>query len=69
MKEETAEVLAENQLAILETQIATKSDMYYVKIHVTHELSSIKKDLDWVKKLMLGVGVTVLIASLKYIFS
>lgn len=69
MKEETAEVLAENQLAMLETQIATKADMYDVKSHVSHELSSIRKDLDWIKKLMLGIGVTVLIASLKYIFS
>ncbi|MEZ8704541.1 CCDC90 family protein [Vibrio cyclitrophicus] len=69
MKEETAEVLAENQLAMLETQIVTKADMYDVKSHVSHELSSIRKDLDWIKKLMLGIGVTVLIASLKYIFS
>ena len=69
MEEKTAEVLAENQLAMLETQIATKADMYDVKSHITTELSSIKKDLDWIKKLMLGIGITVLIASLKYIFS
>jgi hypothetical protein len=43
--------------------------MYDVKAHMTDELSTIKKDLDWIKKLMLGIGVTVLIASLKYIFS
>ncbi|CAQ80735.1 putative membrane protein [Aliivibrio salmonicida LFI1238] len=69
MEEKTAEVLAENQLAMLETQISTKADMYDVKAHMTDELSTIKKDLDWIKKLMLGIGVTVLIASLKYIFS
>ena len=69
MEEKTAEVLAENQLAMLETQIATKADMYDVKSHITSELSSIKRDLEWIKKLMLGIGVTVLIAALKYIFA
>jgi hypothetical protein len=69
MDEKQAEVLADHQLSMLETQIATKADMVDVKEHVSSELSLIKKDLDWIKKVVLAIGLPVVIAALKFIFT
>lgn len=69
MDEKQAEVLADHQLALLETQIATKADMVDVKEHVSSELSLIKKDLDWINLALLPLCLIAWVASIKFVFS
>ncbi len=69
MDEKQAEVLAEHQLVMLETHIATKADILDLKKDIAEFKAESKKDMEWIKKLLLGVGLTVSIAAIKYLFS
>ncbi|GAL21788.1 hypothetical protein JCM19235_1610 [Vibrio maritimus] len=69
MDEKQAEVLADHQLALLETQIANKADMVDVKEHVSSELSLIKEDLDWLNWALLFSSFVTWLASLKFVFN
>ena len=68
MEEKQAEVLADHQLAMLETHIATKADVLDLKSDIAQFKTELKKDMEWSKKALLGVGVTVSIAAVKYLF-
>ncbi|ERT11476.1 CCDC90 family protein [Photorhabdus temperata] len=62
--EKIVEVIAELQ----NTSAATKVDLTAATESIKTDINTIKTDLDWMKKLILAVGVTVVIAALKYIF-
>lgn len=49
--------------------VATKEDFKLLTDSLKSDLTTIKADLDWIKKLILAVGIVVVIAALKYIFS
>ncbi|EDU3771506.1 hypothetical protein C4O09_005091 [Salmonella enterica subsp. enterica serovar Minnesota] len=49
--------------------VATKEDFKLLTDSLKSDLTTIKTDLDWIKKLILAVGIVVVIAALKYIFS
>lgn len=68
MDEKQAEVLADHQLAMLETHIATKADILDLKKDIAEFKAESKKDMEWSKKILLGVGITVSIAAIKYLF-
>ncbi|KER04826.1 hypothetical protein [Photorhabdus temperata] len=62
--EKIVEVIAELQ----NTSATTKVDLTAATESIKTDINTIKTDLDWMKKLILAVGVTVVIAALKYIF-
>ena len=45
-----------------------ESDSTDVKAHVASELAGIKKNMDWVKKVIAVVSILVVIAAVKFIF-
>lgn len=63
--EKQAEVIIDTVTSLQNTSAASKSDVENI---IKTEIAPIKNDIDWIKKLMLGIGVAVVIASLKYIF-
>lgn len=69
MDEKQAEVLAENQLAMLDTHIATKADVLDLKRDIAEFKAESKKDTEWMKRLLLGIGIAVGFAAVKYVFS
>ncbi|ELY1197707.1 hypothetical protein SLX97_004504 [Salmonella enterica] len=62
--EKIVEVIAELQ----NVSVATKDDLKLSTDSLKTDLATIKTDLDWIKKLILAVGIAVVIAALKYIF-
>lgn len=62
--EKIVEVIAEFQNG----GTVTKEDLSVATESIKSDMASIKTDLDWIKKLILAVGVAVVIAALKYIF-
>lgn len=62
--EKIVEVIAEFQ----NVGIVTKEDLNVATESIKSDMTSIKTDLDWIKKLILAVGIAVVIAALKYIF-
>lgn len=69
MDEKQAEVLADNQLAMLETHIATKADILDLKSDIAEFKAESKKDTEWMKRLLLGIGLAIGFAAIKYVFS
>ncbi|WP_118986974.1 hypothetical protein [Photorhabdus sp. CRCIA-P01] len=51
-----------------EKSAATKADLTAATESIKTDINIIKTDLDWMKKLILAVGIAVVIAALKYIF-
>ena len=49
MEEKQAEVLADHQLAMLETHIATKADVLDLKSDIAQFKTELKKDMEWSK--------------------
>ncbi|WP_350305017.1 CCDC90 family protein [Photorhabdus viridis] len=62
--EKIVEIIAELQ----NTSAATKADLTAATESIKTDINTIKTDLDWMKKLILAVGIAVVIAALKYIF-
>jgi hypothetical protein len=62
--EKIVEVIADLQSSNLATKDDIKSSTDSIKV----DLSGLKTDMDWIKKLIMAVGVAVVIAALKYIF-
>lgn len=62
--EKIVEVIADLQ----HSGSATKDDIKSATEVIKADIATIKTDLDWIKKLMLAIGVAVVIAALKYIF-
>ncbi|WGM03456.1 hypothetical protein [Arsenophonus nasoniae] len=62
--EKIVEVIAEFQ----NVDTVTKEDLSVATESIKSDMASIKTDLDWIKKLILAVGIAVVIAALKYIF-
>jgi hypothetical protein len=62
--EKIVEVIAEFQ----NIGTVTKKDLSVATESIKSDMASIKTDLDWIKKLILAVGIAVVIAALKYIF-
>ncbi|QBY45957.1 hypothetical protein QE197_24605 (plasmid) [Arsenophonus nasoniae] len=62
--EKIVEVIAEFQ----NVGTVTKEDLSVATESIKSDMASIKTDLDWIKKLILAVGIAVVIAALKYIF-
>lgn len=61
---------------IYANEAVTKADLNVMHSDLKQEIQDVRndvktvvRDLEWIKKLLLGIGVTVLIAALKYIFS
>lgn len=61
---------------IYANEAVTKADLKVMHSDLKQEIQDVRsdvktvvRDLEWIKKLLLGIGVTVLIAALKYIFS
>lgn len=68
MDEKQAEKLVEVIADLQNVTIATKDDIRASTDSLKTDLAAIKTDLDWIKKLILAVGIAVVIAALKYIF-
>lgn len=64
MNEKQAEILADHQLAMLETHIATKADIVNLEGGVTE----VKADIKWIKALTMATAIPVIVATMKYIF-
>lgn len=62
--EKIVEVIAEFQ----NVGTVTKEDISVATESIKSDMASIKTDLDWIKKLILAVGIAVVVAALKYIF-
>ena len=54
---------------IYANEAVTKADLKVMHSDLKQEIHAVARDMEWIKKLLLAVGVTVLIAALKYIFS
>ncbi|WP_233420663.1 hypothetical protein [Xenorhabdus nematophila] len=50
------------------TSAVTKEDLKQAEMNLRTDLTSIKNDMDWLKKLIVTVGIAVVIAAIKYIF-
>lgn len=68
MDEKQAEKIVEVIADLQNVSIATKEDLRASTDSLKTDLAAIKTDLDWIKKLILAVGIAVVIAALKYIF-
>lgn len=64
MEEKQAEVLAEHQLSMLETQIATKADM----VDLTTKLAKVETKLEIAEKLQLGILLGIVGLIIKALF-
>ncbi|WP_305840139.1 hypothetical protein [Photobacterium leiognathi] len=54
---------------IYANEAVTKADLNVMHSDLKQEIHAVARDMEWIKKLLLAVGVAVLIAALKYIFS
>lgn len=68
MEEKQAEKIVEVIADLQNVSIATKEDLRASTDSLKADLAAIKTDMDWIKKLILAVGIAVVIAALKYIF-
>ncbi|OIV47401.1 hypothetical protein BK025_04575 [Sodalis sp. TME1] len=68
MDEKQAEKIVEVIADLQNVSIATKEDLRASTDSLKTDLAAIKTDMDWIKKLILAVGIAVVIAALKYIF-
>ncbi|EIT6422123.1 hypothetical protein L2Q16_004636 [Salmonella enterica] len=66
--EKQAEKIVEVIADLQNVSVATKEDLKLSTDSLKTDLATIKTDLDWIKKLILAVGIAVVIAALKYIF-
>ncbi|EJE9730214.1 TPA: DUF1640 domain-containing protein [Salmonella enterica] len=66
--EKQAEKIVEVIADLQNISVATKEDLKASTDSLKTDLATIKTDLDWIKKLILAVGIAVVIAALKYIF-
>lgn len=64
MEEKQAEVLAEHQLALLETQIATKADI----LDTNTKLAKIETKLEIAEKIQLGILLGIIGLIIKALF-
>lgn len=69
VKEEQAEVMISIFGEIYGSETATKTDLDIIHKDIKADFSEVKTDIKWMKKFMFGVGMAVLIAALKYIFT
>ncbi|UAJ65045.1 hypothetical protein [Candidatus Schneideria nysicola] len=68
IEEIQAEKIVEVIVDLQSLTITTKEDLREVKESIKRDISLIKVDMDWAKKLILVTGIAVIIAALKYIF-
>ncbi|MDR0219597.1 MAG: CCDC90 family protein [Enterobacteriaceae bacterium] len=68
MDETQAEKLIEIITELQNVSVATKEDIKQTEVKLKADLSTIKTDIDWLKKLIMTIGVAVVIAAIKYIF-
>ncbi|SFU47683.1 hypothetical protein [Xenorhabdus koppenhoeferi] len=68
MDEVQAEKIVEIIADLQNISVATKEDLRQTENNLKADLTSIKNDMDWLKKLIVTVGVAVVIAAIKYIF-
>ncbi|WP_231854379.1 CCDC90 family protein [Xenorhabdus doucetiae] len=68
MDESQAEKIVEIIADLQNVSTATKEDLKQTESNLKADLTSIKSDIDWLKKIILTVGVAVVIAAIKYIF-
>ena len=54
---------------IYANEAVTKADLKVTHSDLKQEIHAVARDMEWIKKLLLAVAITVLIAALKYIFS
>ncbi|MDE9429840.1 hypothetical protein [Xenorhabdus bovienii] len=68
MTEAQAEKIVEIIADLQNVSAATKEDLKQTENNLKADLTSIKNDMDWLKKLIITVGIAVVIAAIKYIF-
>ncbi|CDG98594.1 conserved hypothetical protein [Xenorhabdus bovienii str. puntauvense] len=68
MSEAQAEKIVEIIADLQNVSAATKDDLKQAENNLKADLTSIKNDMDWLKKLIITVGIAVVIAAIKYIF-
>ncbi|MDE1478359.1 CCDC90 family protein [Xenorhabdus bovienii] len=68
MDEAQAEKIVEIIADLQNVSAATKEDLKQTESSLKADLTSIKNDMDWLKKLIITVGIAVVIAAIKYIF-
>ncbi|MGB7996523.1 MAG: hypothetical protein WCF45_10400 [Photobacterium halotolerans] len=69
MSKEGAEGIVYGLDDAVKTGAATKADLQQVESNVLREITEIKSDVGWIKKLLFVVGAAVTVAALKYIFA
>lgn len=67
MDEKQAEIIANQQLAILEANSAMSADTLTTKEQIESSLSNIKKDIDQINWILLAVSLVILIALIKFL--
>ncbi|CDL86682.1 DUF1640 domain-containing protein [Xenorhabdus cabanillasii] len=68
MDEAQAEKIVEIITDLQNVSAATKEDLKQTESNLKADLVAIKSDMDWLKKLIVTVGIAVVIAAIKYIF-
>ncbi|AYA41671.1 hypothetical protein HZS38_15120 [Xenorhabdus nematophila] len=68
LNETQAEKIVEIIADLQNTSAVTKEDLKQAEMNLRTDLTSIKNDMDWLKKLIVTVGIAVVIAAIKYIF-
>ncbi|CDG20444.1 conserved protein of unknown function [Xenorhabdus poinarii G6] len=68
MDEAQAEKIVEIIADLQNVSVATKEDLKQTENNLKADLVAIKNDLDWLKKLIVTIGIAVVIAAIKYIF-
>ncbi|PHM59521.1 DUF1640 domain-containing protein [Xenorhabdus ishibashii] len=68
MDEAQAEKIVEIIADLQNVSAATKEDLKQTENNLKADLVAIKSDMDWLKKLIVTVGIAVVIAAIKYIF-
>lgn len=66
--EEQAEKIVEVVADLQDFQAATKEDLRLAAESIKLDIVALRGDIEWIKKLLLAMGVAVVIAALKYIF-
>ncbi|OWO84215.1 hypothetical protein B5C26_04085 [Photorhabdus luminescens] len=67
--DEQSEKIVEVITELQNISIVTKADLAVATESIKTDIGTIKTDLGWIKKLALAVGIAVVIAALKYIFT
>ncbi|KMW71423.1 hypothetical protein TI10_21380 [Photorhabdus luminescens subsp. luminescens] len=67
--DEQSEKIVEVITELQNISIVTKADLAVATESIKTDIGTIKTNLGWIKKLALAVGIAVVIAALKYIFT